>query len=73
MDPGSASWSLEIMEDMRDEGPKVTDCAFSGAKGAEDGLASDSFVFVMAFALFLFSLTRQNSQQSPVSDARNND
>jgi hypothetical protein len=26
--PGPASWSLEVMERLRDEGLRVTDCAF---------------------------------------------
>jgi hypothetical protein len=53
---------------MRCEGLRVTDCAFSGAKEAEDRLASDSF----AFALFPISHTRTRSRVLG-SHAMNND
>lgn len=68
MNPGPTSRSLEVMEDMRYEGLRVTDCAFSGAKGAEDRLASDSF----AFALFPTSHTRTHGRVRG-SLAMNND
>jgi hypothetical protein len=72
MNPGPTPWSLEVMEEMRDEGLRATDCAFSGAKGAKDRLASDSFAFVVALALFSFLHTRTRIRV-PGYHARNND